>query len=70
MSLEELKKIHQQIDEKMQELEDSGLTREEVLYDQQVKFIRMNYSKISLVFLWQMIHSSNLLRTIKLLEKC
>lgn len=30
---EQLAKIHQQIDIKMQELEDSGLTREEILYD-------------------------------------
>lgn len=34
MSAEEINKIHQQIDIKMQELEDSGLTREEILYDQ------------------------------------
>lgn len=32
----ELEQIHVEIDERMQELEDSGLTREEILYDEQV----------------------------------
>jgi hypothetical protein len=36
LNAEQIKKIHQQIDIKLQELEDSGLTREEILYDQQV----------------------------------
>ena len=35
MSKEELEHVHSQIDKKMQELEDSGLTREEILYDKQ-----------------------------------
>ena len=37
LSKEQLEKVHAQIDIKMQELEDSGLTREEVLYDNQVR---------------------------------
>lgn len=35
MSKEELEYVHSQIDKKMQELEESGLTREEILYDKQ-----------------------------------
>ncbi len=35
MSKEEIERIHTQIDIKLQELEDSGLTREEILYDKQ-----------------------------------
>lgn len=33
MDQQELTKIHQIIDKKMQELEDSGLTRDEILYE-------------------------------------
>ena len=36
LSEKELEQIHVEIDERMQELEDSGLTREEILYDEQV----------------------------------
>ncbi|CDW82874.1 30s ribosomal protein s18 [Stylonychia lemnae] len=36
MNRKEIIKIHQIIDKKMQELEDSGLTRDEILYDRQV----------------------------------
>ena len=35
MGAKELNAIHDQIDHRMQELEDSGLTREEILYDKQ-----------------------------------
>lgn len=35
LSAQELNVIHDQIDQKMQELEDTGLTREEILYDKQ-----------------------------------
>lgn len=37
MKPEEMKKIHREIDIRMQELEDSGLTREEILYNRQVR---------------------------------
>jgi hypothetical protein len=35
MGAKEISAIHDQIDQRMQELEDSGLTREEILYDKQ-----------------------------------
>jgi hypothetical protein len=35
LSKEELESIHTEIDRRLQELEDSGLTREEILYDKQ-----------------------------------
>lgn len=35
LSREELEAVHTEIDRRLQELEDSGLTREEILYDKQ-----------------------------------
>ena len=43
MSRDQIEKIHTQIDVKMQELEDSGLTREEILYDQQVTLNNLHF---------------------------
>jgi hypothetical protein len=35
MTKDQIDNVHNQIDAKLQELEDSGLTREEILYDKQ-----------------------------------
>jgi hypothetical protein len=37
LSKEEIARTHHQIDLRMQQLQDSGLTREELLFDQQVR---------------------------------
>lgn len=40
LSKDQINKVHSQIDKKMQELEDSGLTRDEILYNKQVRGIQ------------------------------
>lgn len=37
MATEEMQKIHDDIDKRMEELEESGLTREEILFNESVR---------------------------------
>lgn len=58
MATEEMQKIHDDIDKRMEELEESGLTREEILFNESVRInIYTNFERV--VFLWQMTPSFN-----------
>lgn len=58
MATEEMQKIHDDIDKRMEELEESGLTREEILFNESVRIdIYTNFKRV--VFLWQMTPSFN-----------